>query len=66
MTEHESERLLWPLWLHAVAEEFTYRHRWSPGDLLIWDNRSVMHTAILDYDEPRSMSRIVIQGNEPV
>ena len=66
VTEHESERLLWPLWLHAVAEEFTYRHRWSPGDLLIWDNRSVMHTAILDYDEPRSMSRIVIQGNEPV
>ncbi|HIM35505.1 MAG TPA: TauD/TfdA family dioxygenase, partial [Pseudomonadales bacterium] len=56
----------WPLWLHAVTEEFTYRHRWSTGDLVIWDNRSVMHTAILDYDEPRSMSRIVIQGIVPV
>ena len=66
VTEGESERLLWPLWLHAVTEEFTYRHRWSTGDLVIWDNRSVMHTAILDYDEPRSMSRIVIQGNVPV
>ena len=65
VSEHESERLLWPLWLHAITEEFTYRHRWSTGDLVIWDNRAVMHTAILDYEEPRSMSRIVIQGNEP-
>ena len=56
---------LFPLWLHATTEEFCLRHRWRQGDLVIWDNRSVMHTAILDYDEPRSMKRVVVQGDVP-
>ena len=60
-----SERILWPLWLHSISEEFVYRHRWQLGDLVIWDNRSVMHTAILDYEEPRSMTRIVVKGDVP-
>ena len=63
--EDESIRTLFPLWIHALTEEFCYRHRWQQGDLMIWDNRSVMHTAILDYDEPRSMKRVVIKGDRP-
>ena len=65
-TEQESLQTLFPLWLHAVTEEFCYRHRWQHGDIVIWDNRSVMHTAILDYESPRSMNRIVIKGDKPV
>lgn len=61
----ESDRILWPLWLHSISEEFLYRHRWKVGDLVIWDNRSVMHTAILDYNEPRWMTRVVIKGDKP-
>ena len=30
---------------HALAERFVYRHRWRPGDLVMWDNRCTMHTA---------------------
>lgn len=60
-----SERILWPLWLHCTSEEFVYRHRWKAGDLVMWDNRLVMHTSILDYDEPRTMLRVVVEGDVP-
>ncbi len=63
--EQESLNILFPLWLHAITEEFCYRHQWRPGDFVIWDNRSVMHTAILDYDEPRTMHRVVVKGDVP-
>ena len=64
--ETDSKLMLWALWTHAITLEFTYRHAWSTGDLVIWDNRSVMHTAILDYDAPRAMSRVVVKGDAPV
>ncbi|MYD42764.1 MAG: TauD/TfdA family dioxygenase [Gammaproteobacteria bacterium] len=63
--ENDSLRTLFPLWMHAITEEFVYRHQWHLGDLVIWDNRSVMHTAILDYDEPRAMQRVVVKGDTP-
>jgi taurine dioxygenase len=36
-------------WL-SVRPAHTYRHRWRPGDIIFWDNRSVMHYAPIDYD----------------
>jgi taurine dioxygenase len=39
----ESERLLDALWAHATRKEFTWHHQWRLGDILIWDNRCVMH-----------------------
>ncbi len=65
MSDSDSQRILWSLWLHSTCEEFVYRHCWQTGDLVIWDNRSVMHTAILDYDEPRYMTRVVVKGDAP-
>ncbi|MCH8141068.1 MAG: TauD/TfdA family dioxygenase [Gammaproteobacteria bacterium] len=66
MPETDSALMLFPLWAHAITQEFTYRHTWSTGDLLIWDNRSVMHTAILDYDAPRKMARVIVKGDKPL
>lgn len=37
--------LLADLHAHATAPEYVYSHRWAVGDLVIWDNRAVMHTA---------------------
>lgn len=65
LPEEESRRLLWPLWMHQTCMEFMYRHAWRPGDIVIWDNRYVLHTAILDYDEPRYMIRCTVKGPEP-
>ena len=60
-----SRIMLYALWAHGTGMEFVYRHRWRPGDICIWDNRSVMHTSILDYDAPRALTRVVVKGDVP-
>ena len=43
MTVPESRLLVSDLIEHATQREFVYRHDWRVGDLVIWDNRSVIH-----------------------
>ena len=65
MPEDASERLLFRLFAHASRPEFVYRHHWHLHDLVLWDNRSVMHYAVGDYTEQRVMHRIVVKGGPP-
>jgi taurine dioxygenase len=66
MTEAESRSILDFLFAHAVRPDGMYRHRWLPGDVLVWDNRTTMHYAVHDYgDEPRKMLRLMIEGERP-
>ncbi|MDH2238336.1 TauD/TfdA family dioxygenase [Pigmentiphaga sp. GD03639] len=45
---------------------FSYRHRWSAGDAIIWDNRCTTHYAVHDYgDYPRYLNRVTIAGSQP-
>jgi taurine dioxygenase len=39
----ESEALLDTLWAHATQDFLAWRHQWRVGDVVIWDNRCVMH-----------------------
>ena len=39
----ESECLLDELWSYAVSPENVWRQEWQPGDVVIWDNRCVLH-----------------------
>ena len=48
----ESEALLNEVWAHATQPEFTWRHQWQLGDVLIWDNRCAMHRR--DAFDPKS------------
>ena len=41
----EARMLLRDLIEHATQPKFVYRHRWRPGDLVMWDNRTTMHRA---------------------
>jgi taurine dioxygenase len=52
---------------HATQERFQYRHAWQPGDLVIWDNRCLLHKANGDYDmsEVRYLYRVMLQGDVP-
>lgn len=43
MDDEQSEDLLLSLFDHCERTEFVYAHSWKPGDLVIWDNRSVNH-----------------------
>jgi taurine dioxygenase len=45
----ESEAILGFLHAHATAPENVYRHTWRRHDLLMWDNRCVMHYAVANY-----------------
>ena len=62
----ESEELLDALWAHATQEKFTWHHQWQVGDLLIWDNRCVMHHRDpFDGGYRRVMHRIQCAGDVP-
>jgi len=64
MSDEDSQALIGDLMKHCTQLKHEYRHRWLYGDLVIWDNRSVIHKANGDYDmrEVRRMYRIMIQG----
>ncbi len=63
----ESAGLLRFLFERSSRPDFTYRHQWQPGDVVIWDNRCVLHYAIHDHqDGARILHRITIDGEVPV
>jgi len=66
--EAESDILLDALYDFAFEPRFQYRHRWQPGDLVVWDNRCTMHRANADYDvsQPRIMHRVMLEGERPL
>lgn len=63
----EADELLDILFAHQIRAGFIYRHRWEDGDLVMWDNRCVIHRATGGYVYPdiRTMHRTVIAGDKP-
>jgi alpha-ketoglutarate-dependent 2,4-dichlorophenoxyacetate dioxygenase len=51
---------------HATQPQFVYTHRWTVGDLVMWDNRCTMHRA-REYDEMqvRDMHRTTVSDGVP-
>jgi taurine dioxygenase len=63
----ESEALLDALWAHATQPRFTLSHQWRVGDLLMWNNLSVLHRRDpFDPKARRVMHRSQIKGNERI
>jgi taurine dioxygenase len=63
----ESEALLDALWAHATKPEFSWYQQWRKGDLILWDNRAVMHRRdAFDPATRRVMHRTQIKGDRPV
>jgi alpha-ketoglutarate-dependent taurine dioxygenase len=67
MDREEGRALLDRLLAKATTPEQVYRHQWAVGDLVIWDNRGVLHRA-LPYDpaSPRDMHRCTLAGDEVI
>jgi len=63
----ESEALLDALWAHATQPRFALCHEWKVGDLLMWNNLSVLHRRDpFDPTTRRVMHRSQIKGNERI
>ncbi|HVH78562.1 MAG TPA: TauD/TfdA family dioxygenase [Stellaceae bacterium] len=68
MNEAEGKALLAELLAHATQPQFIYTHHWRPGDLVIWDNRALLHRALANYEmgrHRRVLHRTVVRGTVP-
>ncbi|GAC1403595.1 MAG: TauD/TfdA family dioxygenase [Candidatus Velthaea sp.] len=65
MPEGESRALLEMLFAHQLEKRYQYAHQWSAGDVLMWDNLSVLHNAVPDYgpDEHRLIIRCQVMAD---
>ena len=62
LSEAESKPLIRFLCDHAVLSRHVYRHYWSVGDVVMWDNRCLTHLAVGDYDPAESRYMIRTSG----
>lgn len=64
--EPEAKAFLMDLNERATQREFTYSHKWSVGDLVMWDNQATMHRARpFPHNEPRDVRRTTLMGSAP-
>ena len=63
----EALPLLDDLLAHCTEARFQYRHQWKPGDLVLWDNRCLLHKANGDYpvEQVRYLYRLMLKGSRP-
>jgi taurine dioxygenase len=64
LPERQSDEMLAFLFEHQTAPRYRYAHRWSEGDLLMWDNMRTIHNAVADYraDEARLIQRCQVMA----
>jgi taurine dioxygenase len=65
LDEAESDRMLATLFAHQLQPKYQYTHRWTEGDVLVWDHIGTLHNAIADYrpDEYRLMKRCQVMAD---
>jgi len=68
MDRKDSDLLLDVLYAWLTRYEFQYHHIWQIGDILLWDNRCLLHSVNVDYPigQKRMHQRILLKGNRPV
>jgi alpha-ketoglutarate-dependent taurine dioxygenase len=68
MPQAAGRALLDELIQHATQPQFVHVHQWRVGDVLMWDNRCLMHRAVANYrleEERRVLYRTVVRGTKP-
>ncbi len=68
MSEEEGLALLREMFALTTPDEFVYAHKWRPQDLVIWDNRGLLHTATPFNKERyrRIVHRVSVVGEKPL
>ena len=68
MPEPEGRALLDRLLTHTTEPPFVHVHRWRAGDVVLWDNRCLLHRAVRNYEmdrQRRVLQRTVVKGSAP-
>lgn len=64
LSSEESDDILNKIYEHQSQRKFVYSHHYLPGDLIVWDNFSTLHTGTPKrINKPRVMHRVVIKSN---
>ena len=67
MEESDSDGLLDALWAHATRPKYSWHNEWQKGDLVMWQNRMVMHRRdAFDPSARRVMHRTQLKGKSPI
>jgi len=68
MDRASSDELLDWLHQHIKQPKYRYDHSWRHGDILLWDNRCLVHSVNTDFPvgQPRVHQRILLKGTRPV
>jgi taurine dioxygenase len=68
MDRKSSDELLDFLSGHITQPQYRYDHSWRPGDILLWDNRCLVHSVNMDFPvgQHRVHQRILLKGDRPV
>ena len=68
MDRQQSDELLDWLHAHITQPKYRYDHAWRPGDILLWDNRCLIHSVNTDFPvgQRRIHQRILLKGARPV
>lgn len=66
LPESRSAEVLDFLFKHQLQEQYRYRHNWTEGDVLMWDNMGTIHNAVADYrpDEARLIKRCQVMADK--
>ena len=68
MERGASDELLDALYAHMTLDKYRYDHDWRVGDILLWDNRALIHSVNTDFPvgHVRRHQRILLRGTPPV
>ena len=68
MARKESDIFLDSLGEHITQRQYRYDHEWKVGDVLLWDNRNLIHSVNVDYPvgQERCHQRILLKGSRPL
>ena len=67
LSEQDSDSILDRLHEHTIQAKYQYHHSWRVGDILIWDNRCLIHSVNMDFPvgQRRLHQRILLAGTPP-
>jgi taurine dioxygenase len=62
----ESDELLDQLWQHMTKPQFVWEHVWQQGDVIVWDNRCLIHSrGSFPSNTRRMLRRVTVKGEKP-